>query len=46
MKDEKFDGQRDPKFETVEFTCEFPMPDFTKECQEKERTAQSSLAPY
>lgn len=46
VKEEKFDGLRDPKFETVEFNCEFPMPDFTKECQDKERAAQLSLAPY
>ncbi|CAK62151.1 unnamed protein product (macronuclear) [Paramecium tetraurelia] len=46
VKDGKFDGTRDPKFETVEYVCEFPMPDFQIDCLEKEKAAQSSLTPF
>ncbi|CAD8134008.1 unnamed protein product [Paramecium pentaurelia] len=46
VKDGKFDGSREPKFETVEFVCEFPLPDFQVDCLEKEKAAQFSLTPF
>ncbi|CAD8050594.1 unnamed protein product [Paramecium sonneborni] len=46
VKEGKFDGSREPKFETVEFVCEFPLPDFQVDCQEKEKAAQFSLTPF
>ncbi|CAD8143139.1 unnamed protein product [Paramecium pentaurelia] len=46
VKDGKFDGSREPKFETVEYVCEFPLPDFQVDCLEKEKNAQFSLTPF
>ncbi|CAK74875.1 unnamed protein product (macronuclear) [Paramecium tetraurelia] len=46
VKDGKYDGSQLIKFETIEFKCEFPMPNFMNNCTEQEKAAQISLVPF
>ncbi|CAD8164399.1 unnamed protein product [Paramecium pentaurelia] len=46
VKDGKYDGSQIIKFETIEFKCEFPMPNLTNNCIEQEKAAQMSLVPF
>ncbi|CAD8087820.1 unnamed protein product [Paramecium sonneborni] len=46
VRESKYDVSKEISFETIEFKCEFPMPNFGNNCVEQEKAAQISLVPF
>ncbi|CAD8075679.1 unnamed protein product [Paramecium sonneborni] len=46
VRESKYDGSKEIDFETIEFKCQFPIPNFTNNCIEQEKAAQISLVPF